>query len=96
MKIKVHSRDEYAKTDKGQTYSVHQNPSFNLSRTLDGGLALTIVVKEEEMKGTGEWGGEPGKSVKYMHRTGTVEFQHDELKELALVLHNALFASPPA
>lgn len=96
MEISIHSKDAYRPNSKGLTYLVRQRPNFTLDRGNDGKLWLTVEVTEEQEVGTGEQGGAFGKSVKCIQRTGTVEFEPRDLKELYQLLAKELFSPTKA
>ena len=72
---------------------VTQQPTFIFERKLDGQLSLSITLENDAYIGTGEWGGEIGRSVKYIRRSALVGLEHAELRELTLLLHAQLFGN---
>src|SRR6266496_3331251 len=81
MHISVHAYDEFRDSDRGKTMRVVQKPTFTLWRNAKGKLVLRVEVSEDEYIGA-----VGGDSAKRIHRVGEVLVEHDELRELALLL----------
>ncbi|MFZ5493352.1 MAG: hypothetical protein ACOY6E_12745 [Pseudomonadota bacterium] len=94
MLVNIHAFDEYNKTNRGRRARVSGKASFSFERDKDGKVSLILDADDCEMKGTGERGGDLGKSVKFINRTAKVTLLCDEVLALYRALQKELEHHP--